>query len=74
VIAASDTPARDRPGGVCLPCSEACAAFHPLNYGGWSRHGLCRNFHCPSGGFPVRPGRDCSHYMVRHPAKITRHS
>ncbi len=63
-----------RPGTVCQPCSEACAAFHPIDRGGWSDHGLCLNPQSPFSGYPVRTGRDCASYRVQGAADFTRAS
>ncbi len=65
-------PAHARPGTVCQPCSEACAAFHPLSQGGWSDYGLCLNPHAPLSGYPVRTGRDCASYRVPGATDFTR--
>jgi len=66
------TPARA--AGVCQPCSEACAAFHPINPGSWTDYGLCLNPGSPLCGYPVRTGRECDTYRVRGAADLTRAS
>ena len=69
---APSVPVRADSGSVCQPCSEACAAFHPINQGHWSDYGVCLNPGSPLCGYPVHTGRDCIHYRVRGTGDFTR--
>lgn len=66
-------PAR-APDVVRQPCSEACAAYHPINPGSWTDYGLCLNPRSPLCGYPVRTGRDCDAYRVRSHAPDFSHA
>ena len=50
---------------VLLPCSEACAAFRPLEPDHWSEFGVCGNPRSRFSGYPVRTGRDCRSFRVQ---------
>lgn len=58
----AELPVR-RPPGIRQPCTEACAAFHPLTSGRWSEFGLCLNPRSPRRGYPVRVDRECNDYQ-----------
>lgn len=63
----TESPARsrlDERPRVVLPCAESCTAFRRLPPGPWADFGVCTNPRSPYCGYPVRPGRDCRHFLT----------